>query len=544
MANLLTKAVTDAFRQILGRTTGEARGTVGGFALGVNPLWGQPYPEQVAGDAAGLISRERMREIVLRTPTAAACMNAILDFAGGVKIDVRNVDPTKDLPKQQKKRIKALLERPNPDQTKRQFMLTLIRDLVTFGYAAIELADTNNPDHPTNMWVMDSARLRIDFDEHGKIRGYDMVDARGIPIIAKPQGKSIYEFPHGMDMGVNSLNVPPSYADTTVDANVAPGTELHGWEPDEVIFFSLNPISESVYPHSRIVQLFSSAVLEDMMMQFIAERFTDSNIPFGVFDLGDVTETELRLAIENWNSQGKTGNRILMTGSKGAGSKWMPFGYHLKDLEATQLLQEFRMKIMGILGVTMNEIGESQDAGKSNGYNLSFTFKKRAIGPVLDEITETLSKRLLWDKLGYIDAELYYEEIDSRDDFLMSQIDTNYQKIGILTPNEIRNRRGLTSIQGGDTNYAFTGNAWVPVDLLEKMAESAIAIEQASAGVSISEDGGRFRAQAQQTNGASGGPSANTPQQPNQSGGLGHSGTSTGHARGKSSETSRQLGQQ
>src|SRR5258708_1584783 len=116
-------------------------------------------------------------------------------------------------------------------------------------------------------------------------------------------------------------------------------------------------------------------------------RFTDSNIPFGVFDLGDVTEHELRLAIDNWNAQGRAGNRIMMTGSKGAGSKWIPFGYHLKDLEATELLKEFRMKQMGILGVTMNELGESQDINRSNGYNLSFTFKKRGVEPVLDEIT-------------------------------------------------------------------------------------------------------------------------------------------------------------
>src|SRR5258708_33414349 len=121
------------------------------------------------------------------------------------------------------------------------------------------------------------------------------------------------------------------------------GANMHGWKPEEVMFFSLNPISESVYPHSRIVQLFTSALLEDLMMQFISERFTDSNIPFGVFDLGDVPENELKIAIDNWNQQGKTGNRILMTGSKAPGSRWTPFGYHLKDLEATPLLAGIRM---------------------------------------------------------------------------------------------------------------------------------------------------------------------------------------------------------
>lgn len=509
-------------------TNREARGTVSGFTLGVSPLWGQPYPEQVSGDADGMISRQRMREVVLRTPTAAACMNAILDFAGGVKIGVRNVDPSKPVPKGQAAMVKRILKRPNDNQTGRQFMLTLIRDLVTFGYAAVEIVETKDPKQPIALWVMDSARLRIDFDEHGYIRGYDMLDARGMPILDK-KGETtsdIYQFPQGNTMGATSGPIGPSAPKTGYDGT-SPYTDLHGWKPNEVILFSLNPISESAYPYSRIVQLFSAALLEDMMIQFISERFTDSNIPFGIFDLGDVTEKELRLAIDNWNSQGKAGNRILMTGSKGAGSKWTPFGYHLKDLEATGLLQEFRMKIMGILGVTMNELGEGQDVSKANGYNLSFTFKKRAIEPVLDEITETLTARMLWDRLLFTEIELYAEEIDSRDDFLMSQIDGNYEKTGILKINEIRNRRGLTSVPGGDESLIFTGNSWVPVDMLRKMAEQIIQIGTNTSEVGVSEDDRRVRENV-------GPPSLGSSM------GMGM-GQMNGHKRGSPSETGRQL---
>lgn len=467
----------------------EGRGTMSGFVRGVSPLYGQPYPEQVdtTNGAAGMISRERMREIVLRTPTAAACMNAILDFAGGVKIGVRNLDPSIKVNAVQAKKVKKILARPNVQQTRRQFLQALMRDLITFGYGAIELVNTGDTTNPVDMWVMDSARLKIDFDEHGYIRGFDMLSARGTPIIEpgavhNQNGNSVqYDFPSGP--GIGYMGQESILNQASGDTAYTKATDIHGWEPSEVILFTLNPISESVYPHSRIVQLFTAAVLEDLMMQFISERFTDSNIPFGIMDLGDISETELRVAIDNWNTQGKSGNRILMTGSRGSGSKWIPFGYHLKDLEATALLSEFRMKIMGILGVTMQELGESQDVNKSNGYNLSFTFKKRAIEPMLDEITETLTRRLLWETLGYEDIELYYEEIDSRDDYLMSQIDTNYQKLGLLTPNEIRNRRGLTSVKGGDESIIFTGNSWIPMSMVHKMAEQIILVEEQTTSI-------------------------------------------------------------
>lgn len=531
MANFLTKAL----RGILPARAGQGpRGAVSGYTLGVNPLWGQPYPEQVdkVGSAANLISRERMREVVLRTPTAAACLNAILDFAGGVKIGVRNTDPSKPVSGVQAKKVKRIMSRPNSDQTQRQFLLSLFRDITTFGYGALEIVPTGKPDNPVDMWVMDSARLRIDFDQHGYTRGYDMLDVRGVPIVEpgkerSPRGASVINtFPSGPGIGYTGQSSLPQMSSDYGNADM-----IHGWKPEEIIFFRLNPISESVYPHSRIVQLFTAALLEDLMMQFISERFTDSNIPFGVFDLGDVSETELRIAIDNWNTQGRAGNRILMTGSRGSGSKWIPFGYHLKDLEATQLLGEFRMKIMGIMGVTMQELGESQDVNKSNGYNLSFTFKKRAIEPLLDEVTQTLTRRLLWDTLGYEDLEFYYEEIDSRDDFLMSQIDTNYQKLGLSTPNEIRNRRGLTSVVGGDEPLIFTGNSWIPLSMVKQMAQQIIAVEANTTSLGTSGDDS-LRVRADTSNSMKMGEVGNA--------GIGAA-ASNGHNRGKSSELSRQL---
>src|SRR5258708_25580751 len=61
---------------------------------------------------------------------------------------------------------------------------------------------------PVDMWVMDSARLRIDFDEHGYTRGYDMLSARGTPILERGGGRgSMYEFPQGSTMGATG---PPS----------------------------------------------------------------------------------------------------------------------------------------------------------------------------------------------------------------------------------------------------------------------------------------------------------------------------------------------
>jgi hypothetical protein len=43
-------------------------------------------PRRLSNDSYGQISPQRMREIVLKTPTAGGAMNAILDYASGVEV--------------------------------------------------------------------------------------------------------------------------------------------------------------------------------------------------------------------------------------------------------------------------------------------------------------------------------------------------------------------------------------------------------------------------------------------------------------------------
>jgi hypothetical protein len=430
MANILTRALLSADEAI----AKASRGSLTEYVPNSPKQYGQPVP--ATGDANGLITPERMREIVCKTPTAASCMNAILDFAVGVKIDVRNVDPAKKVSPDAARLIRRYIRRPNPSQTQRRFMYALMRDLLTFGYAGVEI-ERNRAGGVANLHVLDNARIRADYDEHGQVLGYCMLNAAGTPIKG-PDGE-------------------------------------HGWEPNEVIWFVRDEQSDSLYGVSRIKMLFALGVLESLILNFIGNRFVEGNIPYGVLDLGELSNDELDFAIDAWNEQlQKNGeHRIIFTNSRG-GAKWYPFAYGLKELEAKDLLAMIRQQIMGIMGVTMNELGESQDINKSNGYNLSFVFKRRAIEPLLSEVCDTLTERLIHDELSIFDAELYYDEIDSRDELLAAQIDDLCLKVGIVSINAVRNRKGLPSVSGGEEPCVFTGREWIPVSLIGEFATAQL----------------------------------------------------------------------
>ena len=430
--------LTKALRALVGSpdtaVVKASRGTLTDYVLNAPHEYGQPYPE--IGDIDGLISPQRMREIVNKTPTPAACVNATVDFAVGVPLTIKATDPSKKPDPQKVKYLTSLLLRPNPVDSRRHFLRQIMKDLSTIGWAAVEI-ERDSEGHVANLWVLDAARLYIDFDQHGDVLGYDMMDASGFPI-------------HGPD-------------------------HVHAWLPSEIIFFRLDPQTNSLYPSSRIQQLFPAAVVENLMLAFIGQRFTDNNIPYGVFDLGDMTPDEIKKSVSMWNAQARDNHRIIITGSKGS-SKFFPFGYALKELEAKDLLNEIRGFEMGVLGVTMNELGESQDVNKSNGYNLSFTFKKRAVEPLLGEICDTLTRRLVIEELGWDDVEFGFAEIDSRDELLQAQIDDAYIKIGAATFNEVLNRRGFPSVKGGDDPMVFTGTAWIPVKDLGQYADAQLKI--------------------------------------------------------------------
>jgi hypothetical protein len=230
-----------AHKALSGLIRKASRGTLSNYILNAPPEYGQPYI--TPGDAYGLISPERMREIVAKTPTVASCLNAISDYCSNVNILVKNKNSAIPADPGRVAVVENLLMIPNDDDTGRQLLEQLVYDLAVLGFAALEI-EPNVYGKPAKLHVLDAARLKVDFDEHGKILGYDMLDAHGMPI-------------HGRD-------------------------GVHTWQPDEIIYFRRGAVSNSRYPLSRIHQLFSCAVLESMILAFVGGKFTEGNVPFGV----------------------------------------------------------------------------------------------------------------------------------------------------------------------------------------------------------------------------------------------------------------------
>jgi len=209
----------------------------------------------------------------MKCPTSAACLNAILDYACHIDISIQSVDASKSVSARKYTYIKDFLDDPNVDNTGLEFKQKLFRDITTIGMGAVEIEDDADG-NPAALHVLDMATLHMDFDEHGSILGYIQYDIKGQRIVR---------------------HIGDTYT----------------WLPNEVIFYRRDPQSSTQYSMSRLNQLYVCAIIESMMLAFIGGRFTDTNTPYGVMDLGDITPDELKRAINQWNDQADSGHKIM-----------------------------------------------------------------------------------------------------------------------------------------------------------------------------------------------------------------------------------------
>ncbi len=416
-----------------------SRGAIGDYLLGQDPRYGQPRLSRGDMQSGGTyITNSRMREIALKSDTVAAIVNAIVDYVTSVPLRAVPIDHSQEPPKNKTARIMRQLRKPNPQTNGQEFLRALVRDIAVLGYGAVEVV--HGPGG-LELWNLDATKLSIDFDEHGTILGYDQLNAEGVPI-------------RGED-------------------------GMHAWEPEDVILFRHDAVTWSVYPMSRVEQLYTAAIVESLMLNFVGQKYVDSNIPFGVFDLGDLTDQELQDAIDRWDTQADSPHRLVLTGSKG-GAKFISFHDDLQRLEAPALLTEVRTRIMSVFGATTNELAFVMREG-SGSDNLSYTFKKRCVEPFLATITAALSTRLIAEVLGFADLELVHEEIDSKDEQTEAQISEILLKMGVMTINELRSTKQLPKVDGGDSPYLYTPTGAIPVSLLEDMAKAQLQAVQAAA---------------------------------------------------------------
>ena len=95
----------------------------------------------------------------------------------------------------------------------------------------------------------------------------------------------------------------------------------------------------------------------------------------------------------------------------------------------------------------ISKIGSAENISLANARESDRTFKEQVCRPAQDALEKRINK-ILEEKTDSF--RIQFNELTLTDEDTQSKIDERYLRMQVILPNEVRNRMGMNSIDGGD----------------------------------------------------------------------------------------------
>lgn len=289
-----------------------------------------------------------------------------------------------------------LFEKPNPVQTKEEFLWLLGVFYLAGGEAPILM---DSPRNPTTMFLLNPERLKIIWDEKKIIKEYEYLKSNGQKEIIAPELIVMMKLP--------SVNSP--FRGCGVLKYIAKTLDL-------------------------------DAYIEDYLNMF----FFNSALPTGVLEtdqeLNDDIARRLKLQFETRHRGVKNAHKLAVLEK---GLKFNNTSFKLNEIQIKELSDSIRDKIFATFRLPKSIVGIVEDVNRSNAETSDITFSKRAVLPKLRFLQGQINQFIL-PKFG--DGEnLWFEFEDPTPDDKKydAEVYQIYLNSGVMLQNEVREELGL-----------------------------------------------------------------------------------------------------
>lgn len=203
---------------------------------------------------------------------------------------------------------------------------------------------------------------------------------------------------------------------------------------------------------------YNSALIggEKASIDFSNRIITEGATPRGVLEIdGQLSDDAFDNLRESWNgAHGGTNNgtRVALLES---GVTYKPISLSPNDIQLMESRKYSRSEIAGIFRVPPHMIGEMSQATFSNIADQSKSFYRYTLAPWLHAIEQRLNHTLAGP------GECFRFDIDGLVRPDLATESESYSKLismGVLNPNEVRERMGLGPREGGDDYISQTNN--------------------------------------------------------------------------------------
>ena len=240
---------------------------------------------------------------------------------------------------------------------------------------------------------------------------------------------------------------------------------------DDMLYIPRNPRPGKIYGYSPVEQ--TIVTIQTLMKRQTGQLayFTEGNIPAGILT-GPEGWTVSQLA----EMQNAFNEQLKNVASRPSTLIWTPFGTRYQEFKEAPLKQEFDEWLARIIQYAFNlpPTPFIRAMNRSTANNDSDRGKEEGLLPIKLWLKRILD-RVIADDMGHPELEFVWTDVAEVDLEKQAKVDDLYLRNGSVTINEVRDRRGLQPVEGGDDLLVYSPTGVTPLDVLLEMAELGIS---------------------------------------------------------------------
>jgi len=227
-------------------------------------------------------------------------------------------------------------------------------------------------------------------------------------------------------------------------------------QPNEILHFKLYTPTNTYYGIPNILSAKNAIAGDEFASRFNLDYFENKAVPRYIITVkgAKLTNDSERKLLEFFQTglRGKNHRTLYIPlPSDGEQSRvefnMEPIEAGIQDSSFRNYSVENRDRILLAHRVPISKIGMPADVSLANAKDADKTFKEQVCRP-MQEVLEYKVNKVIKDFTDMF--ELRFEELSLVDEETQSRIDDAYLKDKVILPNEVRSRKGLAPIEGGD----------------------------------------------------------------------------------------------
>ena len=382
----------------------------------------------------GFLSPEVMRMVYLRSEVVRACVDTLVELVCSVDTTIRPVDEDRtqwmrsrrpEDYRKQKQRIKWLQQffaKPAPHYNLEQFHRLILRDLLIYDAAAYEIvtAEVKGKLLPLELGAIAGDTVEIDCDDAG---------------------------------------IPLSYWQSyNVKQNIQ-------FEPDELAYIKLNPVSWSPYGVSPIETAYVSIASDLNANKYNAQFFEKNGIPPALLAVMGLSSADFRNLMTQMRqtSQDNPWNIHAFRAARDAEGKsqqvfdLIPLSQvSNREMQFTELLTHVVRRITMLYRISPSQIGFTDEVTGGIGSGVAETqvdlMESKGVAPLLRSLASAHTEMVIQGVCGWNDLEFAFVQSQTPAEQQEYERDSQEVQLGAMTINELRSKwGGRDAVEWGDS---------------------------------------------------------------------------------------------